>query len=452
MVIGADGVTVDLNGHTIEGTGLGVGIRNNGHDDVTIRNGTLRQFDYGIVLGPGTVRNSVTGISLERNEWASVELNNAGGNHIGHNRVSDFSDTAVHLHNGSSGNVVIGNTISGGNGEGFVIEGGSNLNRLESNVLHTISDLAMRVEGSSNTVVLGNQLAGASDVAVSMTAAPGSVVQANTIAGGGDAAVVLTNGTASVVRFNSFGQSGDAGVILASMSNSLVKGNSVSLSGDAGIVLRDGSSDIRIIDNQASQSSDAGIFIGDGSSNTVRGNILQGNAVGIEVSGGQRNRLEFNAAHTSLGAGIEIAGSGHNTVFGNTVDHNLQAGIWVEATIPNDVTGNAARWNGGDGIDVSGVGSVVKDNLAIHNHKWGIYASPGVGDGGGNGARGNAEVAQCYLIACSDGSDWRAPVRPPEPLDPLELGLPDVTAVGARRLGAGRTRARRGRGRAGSAS
>jgi hypothetical protein len=45
-------------------------------------------------------------------------------------------------------------------------------------------------------------------------------------------------------------------------------------------------------------------------------------------------------------------------------------------------------------------------------------------DGGGNGASGNAEAAQCHLIVCSDGSGWQPPVRPPEPLDPLEGGLP----------------------------
>jgi large repetitive protein len=66
LVIGASGVTLDLNGHSIEGTGLGVGVRDDGHDDVTIRNGTVRQFDYGIVLGRGTAANAVTGIALSK--------------------------------------------------------------------------------------------------------------------------------------------------------------------------------------------------------------------------------------------------------------------------------------------------------------------------------------------------------------------------------------------------
>ena len=52
-MIGVDGITVDLNGHTISGqlvTGPNpteVGIDNPGHDGVTIRNGTVTSFALG---------------------------------------------------------------------------------------------------------------------------------------------------------------------------------------------------------------------------------------------------------------------------------------------------------------------------------------------------------------------------------------------------------------------
>jgi parallel beta-helix repeat protein len=451
LVIGASGITVDLNGNTIQGTGLGAGIMNNGHDDVTIRNGAVLDFDYGVVLNPGTERNSVTGLTLTRSEWSAIHVNAASGNHLGQNNFSEFGDVGLRLTNGASDNAIRGNVVGTGAGDSFIVELGSHRNWFEGNVVQTSAGQAVRVTDSSNTMVLGNEFAGSSDMGITMTAAPGSVVQANKLGGGGDAGVLLSGGTASVVRFNAFGQSSDAGVILEGMSNSLIKGNTLASAGDAAIVLRAGSSDVRVIDNTASHASDAGIFIADGAANTVRGNVLTSNAHGIELSGGQQNRVEFNAMQANLGLGIEVSQSGGNVVFGNTMDGNLQGGVWVDAgAAGNTVEGNAARGNGGDGINVISAGTVVRNNLARNNQGWGIHGAVGVVDGGRNGASGNAEPLQCHLIACSDGSDWVAPVRPPEPLDPLELGLPDMSAVGPRSVQAGRAlrsgrRGRRGR-------
>src|SRR5918999_395511 len=261
--------------------------------------------------------------------------------------VGGFSGAAFHLAGGSSSNFVGRNTVAAGNGEAIVVEGGSDHNRLEGNALSGSSDSGIRVDFSSNTVVIGNQVAGGSDAAITMTGAPRSVVQSNNVHGVGDAAILLTGSTANVVRFNTLGQSADAGVVLSGVSDSLIKANTMSHAGDAAISLLLGSSNVRIIDNQASHSSDAGVFLGDGVGNLVRGN----------------------------------------------------------------------------GITVNGPGTGVNGNLATGNGGWGIYALSGVLDRGANGARSNAEAAQCYLISCSDGRDWVAPVRPPEPLDPLEIGL-----------------------------
>jgi hypothetical protein len=45
LVVGAPGITIDLNGHVIDGTGSGVGIDNNGrHDDIHITGGRVTGF------------------------------------------------------------------------------------------------------------------------------------------------------------------------------------------------------------------------------------------------------------------------------------------------------------------------------------------------------------------------------------------------------------------------
>ena len=64
LAIGADAITVDLNGHTIDGVvtqtdtcrvlPFGIpGIDTGGHNGLTIKNGTVQQFLNGIAVGPG---------------------------------------------------------------------------------------------------------------------------------------------------------------------------------------------------------------------------------------------------------------------------------------------------------------------------------------------------------------------------------------------------------------
>ena len=51
ITIGADGITLDLNGHTIEGAGKGSGVLNlAGHDGVTIGGGSIRGFAGSIAI------------------------------------------------------------------------------------------------------------------------------------------------------------------------------------------------------------------------------------------------------------------------------------------------------------------------------------------------------------------------------------------------------------------
>ena len=60
LVVGASNITIDLNGHTLDGTGLGAGVLNNGFDNVTITNGTIQEFDFGVQLNAGTSLNVIS--------------------------------------------------------------------------------------------------------------------------------------------------------------------------------------------------------------------------------------------------------------------------------------------------------------------------------------------------------------------------------------------------------
>lgn len=107
LVIGAGGLTVDLNGHTVSGGIISggapgqVGIDNSGgHDDVTVRNGVVRAFAGGGVHLVGADRNRVEGLRMEF-----------------------FGDFGILLEGGGSSNRFTGNTLDSASTVGIGIFG-----------------------------------------------------------------------------------------------------------------------------------------------------------------------------------------------------------------------------------------------------------------------------------------------------------------------------------------
>jgi hypothetical protein len=50
LVIGSPGIVLDIGGHTIDGTGNGAGVRNQGHSNVTVEHGRVQQFGTGVLF------------------------------------------------------------------------------------------------------------------------------------------------------------------------------------------------------------------------------------------------------------------------------------------------------------------------------------------------------------------------------------------------------------------
>ena len=98
IVIGADGITLDLGGHTVFGTARdtdNVGIHLISRSGVTVRGGTVRGFGTGIALQRGS-KNTVTAMNLHDN--------------IGKLDISGLFGDGVGIY-GSSDNLIIGNRV-----------------------------------------------------------------------------------------------------------------------------------------------------------------------------------------------------------------------------------------------------------------------------------------------------------------------------------------------------
>jgi CSLREA domain-containing protein len=380
LVVGAHGITIDLDGRTIDGNGGGAGIRNSGFDQVTITgDGKLQEFDYGVQLNAGTAQNIVSGVTVELNQEAGIQLANAddglNGNTVRRSLVTSNSLTGISLVGGTQNAVLLDNTV-GANPAAGVHIAGSHGNRLEGNRITASSEAGVLLEGAGQNKILDN---------------------------------VLT------------GNSGEPVAVTLASNNNRVEGNEIKANSKGVVFLQ--SNGNQLVDNLVEETGDQGIALEQSSDSLVRGNVVRRNSGGIDVYQSSRNRLEENEVSENSGSGIWIGDlSYHNVVAGNQANANDSSGIMVEVEAPSGsgtlVDRNTANGNDSSGISVLKIGHTVVGNRTDNNQGWGIYGSEAtslgmVVDGGGNRAVGNKELLQCYTIRC-DGSPPVRETFPPE--------------------------------------
>jgi parallel beta-helix repeat protein len=377
LVIGADKITIDLGGNTIDGTNLGVGILINGFDSVTIRNGTVQEFDYGVQLPPGSERNLVTELNLLGNQDAGISLIDADDNTVRDNELASNGD-AIQVLDGSQRNLVRNNDIGGSAGLGLAIVNASE-NTFEGNMIAGTGDQGIEMLGASNNRLSGNSISGSSDTAFAIEeGSNGNLIEANVVIGS------------------------EAG-----MNVSESHGN-------------------QILNNRVSGASDNGVSLDHANNNILRGNDLRFNTGGVQVGNATGNLIEANNVSSITGNGIELGdGAFENTIISNIANDNSADGIVIGSSAApgegNLIEGNTANGNDSDGLAISGVGHIILRNEANGNSGWGIYAAAPTLEGfnidaGGNLAQGNAEPEQCYNIRCDGGAPLPVDVTPPETL------------------------------------
>jgi parallel beta-helix repeat protein len=178
LVVGAPGITIDLNGHTIDGKGIAAGIRNDGYDFVSIKNGYVKEFDYGVMLNPNTTDNIVEGMILELNQEAGIGLGflphpldpitpyplppsptfQAGvRDNILRNNILRSNDTGIWLIHGTRGTLVQSNELSV-NAKGAILIDRSSDSHVEGNQITMSGADAIQLVGASGNTILNNTL------------------------------------------------------------------------------------------------------------------------------------------------------------------------------------------------------------------------------------------------------------------------------------------------------
>ena len=350
IVIGADDITLDLNGHTVGGDGVpagscfddgicDLGISNDaGHSGVTIRGGTVRGFDIGTSVVGGS-QNRIQRVALANNSTFGVSVGDSTGSRIDHNSVDGGVASVVMF--GSTDGRIDHNSLAGSEGYAMPIFG-SSYNRIEQNVLEGDQHGILLEEGSNENEIRGNR-----------------------ISHGGS--IEIAHSSDNRVEENALINPGD-GILLAEAHHIVVSGNLVK---DAGLgfpdnggfgITLDGADDNVVLRNDVTGGNGPAIFV-----------------TSLESEGtSDRNVISRNVTNSRLSDGILVNGNATATLLER----------------------NTAVDNGHDGIDVAAAGTTVIRNTANFNHDLGIEAVSEVIDGGGNRAHGNGNPLQCTNVAC----------------------------------------------------
>jgi parallel beta-helix repeat protein len=349
LVIGADDITLNLNGHMIDGDavsgGDNVGVRVDGHQGVVIRHGTVQEFDHAVRL-TGSSHNQVVHLVATRNGDVDV-------------------GRAILVDSGSDQNLIARNDASGNGRSGIaVLDSHNNVVAFNRTARNGVA--GMGIFGGSENRVIANVVSDNADNGIAWgNGTTGGVVARNRISGNpggglgieGDGANVLHNRL--IANGDNFIVFGNHNLVRANLAKDASAGFGVSVEGGTGNVVT-----ANIVLGAARDGIRVDTFAPDDFPTTdtvIRRNLVRG--VGVD--------------------GISVGTETTNPVINTRIEHN-------RVSRSTD-----------DGIDVLRAETVLLGNLANHNGDLGISATPGTIDAGGNRAHRNGNPAQCVGVVCA---------------------------------------------------
>jgi parallel beta-helix repeat protein len=318
IVIAADGVTLDLNGHLVDGDGTPAancdaqkepcdfGLFNDGHDGVTVKDGSVREFASGVLFGTASGRarhNRVLGVSATRNQFAGLGIfsqvrslvrNSSGdgsldpegsGMQLGDaNHVRIMNNSFRHnAHNGlvtfeSNRNVIEGNLFLRNDDEAILMEGGNRFRITRNRVVRNGGGITLG-PGSRNVITHNRVSRGREGIRIEK--GRGNLVAHNVVVAAHRAGIRLgihkpsIGGAHNVVRRNLVRNSAVDGFLVGEKdAHSLLLGNIARGAGDDGFDVESRSA--TLTRNRAVRNADLGIEavfgVIDGGGNIARNN------------------------------------------------------------------------------------------------------------------------------------------------------------------------------------
>jgi parallel beta-helix repeat protein len=442
IVIGADDVTLDLDGHTIDGDGdtWGIGVASTDRLGVRVEDGTIQEFENGLRIvtrdNPGETRYGGEGrphqtngylgrhvirtLEVRSNARDGIILEGSGSDRIEDNWVHSHERTGIAIRGIwpaiASGTSIRRNHVSQ---NGIGIETEMYDGQVRDNVA-TDNGVGLSIFSVSGRVKRNLATGNLQGIGLN---SHDSDIDANTATANRYDGIRFSSWnnrhelTSNRIRRNVASGNGQDGITMGtwvwghvqapSPQHNTFEANRASGNGRHGMYLI-ASGGNRLARNRATGNAASGMYLlfprfNEISHNTVVDNGESGMVLTGRAPSNEENLIERNSVLRNGGAGISTDGF-QNRIQHNATHRNLGDGIVVWNLLENLVQDNSANRNGDDGIDLAEEApSIVARNSANRNRDLGITVIEGVVDGGGNRAWGNGNPLQCLNIPCNAG-------------------------------------------------
>jgi parallel beta-helix repeat protein len=396
LVITADDVTVDGNGHAItpsESSARGPAVLARGAENVSVRNVRLSGWQVGVVFDRVT-RGSVTNVRVSNAAIAGVSIDGASQQvTVADNNVTDATG-GVRLTAGSDVDVR-DNTLTDLTGAGVRVESDARNATVQNNTVSNTSGTGVRVSAADAVSVVDNDITGAADVGIGVDGAteatiagnrldeiPGVGIRVRNAPGAQTRDNVVTNARAGGIQYF---DSGDEVMITDSGGSEwrLVPGFAETREGAAnGLNERSGvdrwpSETVRresfVVNNTVDGSYNHGVLVQSTDGIVLSANLVERSDDGIHVTGGSDVAVRRNELHRNDDDGVAFERVSNGAINANSVTNNVDNGIYVVGD-ENLIIKNVGIQNGDDGVDLQNAsGSVIRNNVLSENDDDGLF-------------------------------------------------------------------------------
>jgi parallel beta-helix repeat protein len=356
LTIGDNDVTIDCQGHTLDGNLIGYGIVNGGYDNVTIKNCVIREFETGIYLFAAADNNKLEFNTIFSNVAYGVYLNDSWSADLNQNNIYSNSFNGLYLYDSKYTNVTDNNFQSNG-WHGVQIKpevgdpGSGDYNYFTSNTMSSNGWSGVGINTGHNTFTgdsANSNLAYGFHVSNAAYNTFTDVDAMSDVSGFYITGATGTTVTSTVVNNTDVWHSKDYGVQIINSTNTTIEksdiydtiedGDSetdiaVYVSGSTGTILR----------QDTIRQSERGVLVNNSDGTTIEDNTFSNTqTIFVTLQDSDTCTVSGNTLPSSTGSAIQLFSANNNSISNNTITSPAYYGIYMNASTTNTILGNTA--------------------------------------------------------------------------------------------------------------